>query len=80
MVNNDVVDVVVYDRALTASGTIDPAACSAISSSTLIRTVTLPVINLNTTDGSSVICENDDAFMIASAVASATYSWSINGT
>ena len=78
LVNNDRVDVVVYDRPLTGSGTVDPAACSAVSSATRVRTQAPPVLAISTTDATNVVCTDLAAEVEVTAVAGATYTWSVN--
>ena len=79
LLNNDVVDVVAYDQALTASGTVDPSACSDISESFQINIVVPPAITVSTADFTNIVCDDSPAFVVATNIPSATYTWNLGG-
>ena len=59
LVTNDRVDVVVYDLALTASNTIDPAACGYTSSAVTVTVSATPSVTLSTVGSFNSYCPGE---------------------
>ena len=83
LANLDVVDVVVYDLGLTASGTIDPSACSFLSQPVTIDLAATPSVTIDTVGSLDSYCPSEVVtFTITPLLgvnSDTTFEWNVTG-
>ena len=80
LINGDSVDVIGYNKPLTASNTIDSSACSSFSEVVAVSVVQRPVVTVGTADGTNEIHEGGDPVIDATYIEDATYEWMADQT
>ena len=69
----------IYDKPLTASGTLDPLACKSTTQSITVTTVGATLINLISDATNRTFCDGQNVTFEATAIASATYRFFVDG-
>ena len=79
LVTSNTVDVIVYDRALTASGTINPNACSTQSSAVIVIVTSQPIVDVFATSIiSNTFCAGDSVDFRITPTGAATYEYNVS--